>query len=140
MNFIELLNYLQPYFRSVRKIKQFFSIDLLFPQTWKFPNEIIEKLNVVQDEKYTGTGIAMSFLLDLTTEQEESQLEKIFELISYNLELEEKTRLLKEKTEHLKQIFENNSLDDLQNLVINIEDKLIPIVVPKKPRKNEQEQ
>lgn len=139
MNFIELLNYLQPYFRSVRKIKQFFSIDLLFPQTWKFPNEIIEKLNAVQDEKYTGTGIAMSFLLDLTTEQEESQLEKIFELISYNLELEEKTRLLKEKTEHLKQIFENNSLDDLQNLVINIEDKLIPVVVPKKPRKNEQE-
>jgi HD-like signal output (HDOD) protein len=139
MNFIELLNYLQPYFRSVRKIKQFFSIDLLFPQTWKFPNEIIEKLNVVQDEKYTGTGIAMSFLLDLTTEQEESQLEKIFELISYNLELEEKTRLLKEKTEHLKQIFENNSLDDLQNLVINIEDKLVP-VIPKKPRKNEPEQ
>ena len=140
MNFIELLNYLQPYFRSVRKIKQFFSIDLLFPQTWKFPNEIIEKLNAVQDEKYIGTGIAMSFLLDLTTEQEESQLEKIFELISYNLELEEKTRLLKEKTEHLKQIFENNSLDDLQNLVINIEDKLTPIVVPKKSRKNEQEQ
>ena len=140
MNFIELLNYLQPYFRSVRKIKQFFSIDLLFPQTWKFPNEILEKLNAVQDDKYIGTGIAMSFLLDLTTEQEESQLEKIFELISYNLELEEKTRLLKEKTEHLKQIFENNSLDDLQNLVINIEDKLTPIVVPKKPRKNEQEQ
>ena len=52
MNFIELLNYLQPYFRSVRKIKQFFSIDLLFPQTWKFPNEILEKLNAVQDEKY----------------------------------------------------------------------------------------
>ena len=139
MNFIELLNYLQPYFRSVRKIKQFFSIDLLFPQTWKFPNEILENLNAVQDEKYIGTGIAMSFLLDLTTEQEESQLEKIFELISYNLELEEKTRLLKEKTEHLKQIFENNSLDDLQNLVINIEDKLIP-VIPKKPRKNEPEQ
>ena len=44
MNFIELLNYLQPYFRSVRKIKQFFSIDLLFPQTWKFPNEILEKV------------------------------------------------------------------------------------------------
>ncbi len=139
MNFIELLNYLQPYFRSVRKIKQFFSIDLLFPQTWKFPNEILEKLNAVQDEKYIGTGIAMSFLLDLTTEQEESQLEKIFELISYNLELEEKTRLLKEKTEHLKQIFESNSLDDLQNLVINIEDKLVP-VIPKKPRKNEPEQ
>ena len=82
MNFIELLNYLQPYFRSVRKIKQFFSIDLLFPQTWKFPNEILEKVKAVQDEKYTGPGIAMSFLLDLTTEQEEPQLEKIFELIT----------------------------------------------------------
>lgn len=140
MNFIELLNYLQPYFRSVRKIKQFFSIDLLFPQSWKFPNEILEKVKAVQDEKYTGTGIAMSFLLDLTTEQEEPQLEKIFELITYNLELEEKTRLFKEKTEHLKQIFESNSLDDLQNLVINIEDKLIPTVVSKKPRKNEPEQ
>ena len=41
---------------------------------------------------------------------------------------------------HLKQIFETNSLDDLQNLVINIEDKLIPVITSKRPRKNEQEQ
>ena len=49
-------------------------------------------------------------------------------------------KYLKTVHDDLKQIFENNSLDDLQNLVINIEDKLTPIVVPKKPRKNEQEQ
>jgi hypothetical protein len=140
MNFIELLKYLQPYFRSIRKIKTFFSLDLLFPSTWKFPNEILEKINAVQDEKYTGSGIAMSFLLDLSTEQENSELDKIFELIIYNLELEEKTRLFREKTEHLKQIFESNSLDDLQNLVINIEDKLVPVIKNKKPIKNEQEQ
>jgi hypothetical protein len=140
MNFIELLNYLQPYFRSIRKIKSFFSIDLLFPPTWKFPNEILEKVKAVQDENYKGPpGIAMSFLIDLSTEQEEPQMEKIFELITFNLELEEKTRLFREKTEHLKQIFESNSLDDLQNLVINIEDKLVP-VIPKKSRKNEPEQ
>ena len=140
MNFIELLKYLQPYFRSIRKIKTFFSLDLLFPSTWKFPNEILEKINAVQDEKYTGSGIAMSFLLDLSKEQENSELDKIFELITYNLELEEKTRLFREKTEHLKQIFESNSLDDLQNLVINIEDKLVPVIKNKKPIKNEQEQ
>jgi hypothetical protein len=140
MNFIELLKYLQPYFRSIRKIKTFFSLDLLFPSTWKFPNEILEKINAVQDEKYTGSGIAMSFLLDLSTEQENSELDKIFELITYNLELEEKTRLFREKTEHLKQIFESNSLDNLQNLVINIEDKLVPVIKNKKPIKNEQEQ
>jgi hypothetical protein len=140
MNFIELLKYLQPYFRSIRKIKTFFSLDLLFPSTWKFPNEILEKINAVQDEKYTGSGIAMSFLLDLSTEQENSELDKIFDLITYNLELEEKTRLFREKTEHLKQIFESNSLDDLQNLVINIEDKLVPVIKNKKPIKNEQEQ
>jgi hypothetical protein len=140
MNFIELLKYLQPYFRSIRKIKTFFSLDLLFPSTWKFPNEILEKINAVQDEKYTGSGIAMSFLLDLSTELENSELDKIFELITYNLELEEKTRLFREKTEHLKQIFESNSLDDLQNLVINIEDKLVPVIKNKKPIKNEQEQ
>jgi len=140
MNFIELLKYLQPYFRSIRKIKTFFSLDLLFPSTWKFPNEILEKINAVQDEKYTGSGTAMSFLLDLSTEQENSELDKIFELITYNLELEEKTRLFREKTEHLKQIFESNSLDDLQNLVINIEDKLVPVIKNKKSIKNEQEQ
>jgi len=115
-------------------------LDLLFPSTWKFPNEILEKINAVQDEKYTGSGTAMSFLLDLSTEQENSELDKIFELITYNLELEEKTRLFREKTEHLKQIFESNSLDDLQNLVINIEDKLVPVIKNKKSIKNEQEQ
>lgn len=115
MNFTELLGYLFPYMSGIRKVKQYVSIDLVFPTGWTFPTEIVEKTNVVQNENYKGSGTFLSFVAE-PDEKLEQTIETIFELIGYNLERQEKERLLKNKIQELKQIFESSKLNELQNL------------------------
>lgn len=115
MNFTELLSYLFPYMSGIRKVKQYVSIDLVFPTNWTFPTEIVEKTNVVQNENYKGSGTFLSFVAE-PDEKLEQTIETIFELIGYNLERQEKEILLKNKIQELKQIFESSKLNDLQNL------------------------
>lgn len=115
MNFTELLSYLFPYMSGIRKVKQYVSIDLVFPTGWTFPTEIVEKTNVVQNENYKGSGTFLSFVAE-PDEKLEQTIETIFELIGYNLERQEKERLLKNKIQELKQIFESSKLNELQNL------------------------
>ena len=115
MNFTELLSHLFPYMSGIRKVKQYVSIDLVFPTGWTFPTEIVEKTNVVQNENYKGSGTFLSFVAE-PDEKLEQTIENIFELIGYNLERQEKEILLKNKIQELKQIFESSKLNDLQNL------------------------
>jgi hypothetical protein len=100
---------------GIRKVKQYVSIDLVFPTGWTFPTEIVEKTNVVQNENYKGSGTFLSFVAE-PDEKLEQTIETIFELIGYNLERQEKEKLLKNKIQELKQIFESSKLNDLQNL------------------------
>ena len=100
---------------GIRKVKQYVSIDLVFPTGWTFPTEIVEKTNVVQNENYKGSGTFLSFVAE-PDEKLEQTIETIFELIGYNLERQEKEILLKNKIQELKQIFESSKLNDLQNL------------------------
>lgn len=100
---------------GIRKVKQYVSIDLVFPTNWTFPTEIVEKTNVVQNENYKGSGTFLSFVAE-PDEKLEQTIETIFELIGYNLERQEKEILLKNKIQELKQIFESSKLNDLQNL------------------------
>ena len=62
MNFTDVITYLFPYLQSFRRLKDFISIDLIFPKNWEFPNEIIQKCQVVQNEKHQGEGIYLSFV------------------------------------------------------------------------------
>lgn len=119
MNFSELISHLFPYFSGIRKVKQYVSIDLVFPTNWIFPSEIVEKGNVVQNENYKGTGTFLSFVA-IPDDTMESTLEVIFELITFNLERQEKEKLLKDKILELKKIFENSALNDLQNLKFDL--------------------
>jgi hypothetical protein len=100
---------------GIRKVKQYVSIDLVFPTGWTFPTEIVEKTNVVQNENYKGSGTFLSFVAE-PDEKLEQTIETIFELIGYNLERQEKEKLLKNKIQELKQIFESSKLNELQNL------------------------
>jgi len=119
MTILELLKYLFPYFSGIRKLKQYITIEMVFPKTWEFPNEIISKTQVEQNDKYTGDGYFLIFACELN-ENFDNTLEVIFELISFNLEREEKERLLKSKVMELKDLFKNATLTDLKNLSISI--------------------
>jgi hypothetical protein len=117
MNLQEILSFLFPYLSSLRKMKQYLSIDLIFPKTWEFPNQYIEKAQVVQNDKYTGEGVFLSFVCEIEKNLDNT-LEVVFEIINHNIEREEKERLLKAKVLELKEVFKNSSLRDLHNLRI----------------------
>ena len=122
MNFTDVITYLFPYLQSFRRLKDFISIDLIFPKNWEFPNEIIQKCQVVQNEKHPGEGIYLSFVSKPNAELE-SLIEVIEELINHNLEREEKERLLRVKVTELKELFKHSTLNDLKGLSIVLENE-----------------
>jgi hypothetical protein len=119
MNLQEILSFLFPYLSSLRKMKQYLSIDLIFPKSWEFPNQYIEKAQVVQNDKYTGEGVFLSFVCEIEKNLDNT-LEVVFEIINHNIEREEKERLLKAKVIELKEVFKNASLKELHNLKIEL--------------------
>lgn len=120
MNFKDVIAYLFPYLHTFRKLKDYLSIDLIFPKNWEFPNEIIQKCQVVQNEKHQGEGYFLSFVSKLDDDLE-NLIDVIEELISHNLEREEKERLLKVKVGELKELFKHSTLNDLRGLSIILE-------------------
>ena len=122
MNFTDVITYLFPYLQSFRRLKDYLSIDLIFPKNWDFPNEIIQKCQVVQNEKHQGEGINLSFVSKLDNELE-SLIDVIEELINHNLEREEKERLLRLKVSELKELFKNSTLNDLKGLSIVLDNE-----------------
>jgi len=119
MSLQEILSLLFPYLSAMRKMKQYLSIDLIFPKTWEFPNEYIEKTSVVQNDKYNGEGVFLSFVCEVEKNMDRT-VEVIFQIISYNLEREEKEKLLKIKLLELREVFKNGKLNDLKNLKIHL--------------------
>jgi hypothetical protein len=119
MSLQEVISLLFPYLSAMRKMKQYLSIDLIFPKTWEFPNEYIEKASVVQNDKYSGEGVFLSFVCEVEKNMDRT-IEVIFQIISYNLEREEKEKLLKIKLLELREVFKNGKLNDLQNLKIHL--------------------
>jgi hypothetical protein len=103
-------------------LKDYLSVDLIFPKNWDFPNEIIQKCQVVQNEKHQGDGINLSFVSKLDNELE-SLIDVIEELINHNLEREEKERLLRLKVSELKELFKNSTLNDLKGLSIVLDNE-----------------
>jgi hypothetical protein len=117
MNFNETVIKLEKYLHSIRKLKTYLSIDLIFPPNWVFPKSIIDSTQVVQNEGPNNTTIT-SFVSSF--KDSNKIVDMIFKIINYNLELEEKERLLKMKVAELKEIFKSNNLDALKTLEITV--------------------
>ena len=123
MNFQEVIQFLFPYLHGIRKLNQYLSVELIFPKTWEFPQSIIEKAQVEQNEKYSGEGYHLIFVAEVSHNTKvDEMLDVIANLITHNLEKEEKERLLKSKVIELKEIFKNASLEDLKTLKFDFEE------------------
>jgi hypothetical protein len=123
MNFQEVLQFLFPYLHGIRKLNQYLSVELIFPKTWEFPQSIIEKAQVEQNEKYSGEGYHLIFVAEVSHDTKvDEMLDVIADLITHNLEKEQKERLLKSKVIELKEIFKNASLEDLKTLKFDFEE------------------
>jgi len=91
---------------------------MIFPKTWEFPSKILEKVQAEQNEKYNGEGYFLIFVSELDEQKLNNLLDSIADLITFNLEKQEKEMILREKVQELKEIFKMKSLDEVKNIEI----------------------
>lgn len=110
---------------SVRKLKTYLTIDIEFPANWKIPKKYVIEDKIVENEKLNENYRFFSFVTEFNELEMNQTVSNIKKIISYNKEIELKEKLLKQKIDELKRIFEKENLDNLQSLKFDIlEEKL----------------
>jgi len=110
---------------SVRKLKTYISIDVEFPLTWKIPKRFVQEDKIIENQKVNNNARFFSFVSEFNEVILNQTVENIKNIISYNKEIEMKERLLKQKIDELKRIFESEDLEHLQTLKFELlEEKL----------------
>lgn len=117
MTFEDIIEILFPYLYSIRRLKTYLSFDLIFPTTWEFPNNLVEKLQITQNEGNDGKLITSVVTLPNDMSGALSCIQKI---IYHNLEREEKEKLFKSKVVELKKLFGSTNLEQLKHLEFNV--------------------
>ncbi len=116
----ELVPFVQ-YIHSIRKLETYLSFDMAFPTKWSLPKSIIDEGQVIafnlEDQNLKG----VSFVSQINENDVSVILTKIGKIIKLNKERELKEQLLKQTIDQLKQTFEKNDLDKLQNLYFDFE-------------------
>jgi cysteinyl-tRNA synthetase len=113
------------YLVTVRVLKTYLSIDVEFPIGWKIPKKFVQEDKIMENEKMNKDKRFFSFVSEFDEEALNTTLKSIKSIISYNKEIELKEKLLKQKIDELKKIFESEHLDSLQNLKFELlEEKL----------------
>lgn len=111
---------LLPYLQSVRKLKEYFSFDVMFPTTWKLPKKYVDENRLVEQESKMSTHRFFSFVSEINEEDVERITTNIKNIVRYNLDREEKEKLFEDKVIELKTIFEKQTLKSLKNLKFQI--------------------
>lgn len=113
------------YLVSIRKLKNYLSIDIEFPLTWKIPKKFVDEDKIVENNKMDENKRFFSFVSEFDQKNLDKTVQNIKNIISYNKEIESKEKLLKLKIDELKKLFEAGKLENLQTLKFEIfEEKL----------------
>lgn len=121
MVYSQFINKTSKYLKSVRILKNYVSLDMIFPSTWVMLKKIPEGVEIVQTETQ-DTGMVSSFVCE-NKEDLLNKVEEIFDnIVKTNIEREEKERLFKTKVQELKSIFETKNLESLKGLKFDMEE------------------
>jgi hypothetical protein len=121
MSFYTELEPFIEYVHSIRKLKNYLSIDLKFPTKWSIPKSIVEEGQVVGFESDDANFKGISFVTEISETSVNVTLTKVAKIIRLNKEKELKEKLFKQTIEQLKQTFEKTDLDKLQNLYFDFD-------------------
>jgi len=113
-----------PYLISVRKLKTYLSFDIEFPETWKLPKKYVNEERVVENGKQKDGVRNFSFVSEFDERSVDELISNIKSIIHYNKEREEKERLFENKVNELKKIFENQNLQNLQELKFEMSSRI----------------
>ena len=105
---------------SVRKLKHYLTIDIEFPNHWKIPKRFVQEDKIVENDKVNDGFRFFSFVSEFDEKQLNNTVDNIKNIVAYNKEIEMKEKLLKQKIDELKKIFESEKLDNLQSLKFDI--------------------
>jgi len=111
------------YVHSIRKLKNYFSFDIIFPIKWVIPKSLVDDQMLPFDQKDEHRR-GISFVSEFNEESITKTLDKINRIININIEREQKDRLFKQYIEKLKNTFETTNLDKLQSLYFEFQDEL----------------
>lgn len=122
----ELIASLRPFFFSLREIEKNVSLDLRMPTKWKLENiQIIvsqyKSVSIKVQDKNDKFQL-VSLIAVANEDGYDTTRVCALEIIRYNIELEEKERLFKEKVKELEMLFKKESLDKLKDITF-IEDE-----------------
>ena len=105
MSLYKEISKLSPHLQSIRKIKDFLSIDVSFPKNWKLPKKFVEEDKIMEQQSPNPEERLISFVSEITDELIDLCVQNIENIIKYNREREEKERLFDEKVKELKVVF-----------------------------------
>ena len=109
------------YIHSIRKLESYLSFDMKFNAKWSIPKSIVEEGQVIGFEVEDPNLKGVTFVCPIGEREVSSTIVKIGKIIKLNKERELKERLFKQTVEQLKQTFEKNDLDKLQNLYFDFD-------------------
>lgn len=117
MSYTDFFKSLGRYFKSIRRIKDYISFDLLFPETW-----IVEKNDEIEIvETDSESGKVTSFVVVYNNENIEKVEKFIDTTIKKNIEMEEKKRLFNDKVNELRNLFEKSKIENLRGIKFDME-------------------
>ena len=111
---------LLPYLQSVRKMKNYLSFDVSFPNTWKIPKKYVEEDKIMEQQPINENERLFSYITEISENGVQKVYSNLKSIIKYNLEREAKDKLFETKVEELKKIFEKQNLEKLMGLSFEI--------------------
>ena len=114
---------LLPYLQSVRKLENYLSFDVSFPNTWKLPKKYVDEEKVMEQSSKIENHRFFSFVSEISEDSVGLISDNLKNIIQYNLELEEKDKLFQNKVNELKTIFEKQNLNNLKDLSFEMKPK-----------------
>ena len=116
MSIYKEFNDLYPYIQSIRKLKNYLSFDMSFPKSWKLPKKYIKEDSVLENESTDKNQRLISFVSQFEEKSINEIAENIKNIIKFNKELEAKEKLFNDKVSELKNLFEKQNLQSLNEL------------------------
>jgi hypothetical protein len=126
MSFYKELAPFVQYIHSIRRLETYLSFDMTFPVKWSLPKSIIDEGQIISFNVEDQNQKGVTFVSQINESDISSILTKIARIIKLNKERELKEQLFKQTIDQLKQTFEKNDLDKLQNLYFDFESDTTP--------------
>jgi len=114
---------LDPYLCGIKKADNYSVIEVHLKSSWLIP----EHGTIVNRKKPIDGGL-IYYMFYSETDSFDKIIDWVKEdVISMNIEVEEKEQLLKQKVAQLKEVFETSSLDELKNLQFSSENDVLKL-------------